>query len=225
VRDNGGVPHDPHDDSTDPLTSTAHEELVDARRTPGDADRDSAESSRNEADPAESGADDGAEREVAEIASEQQVRVRRTPRYGRFMVLGGAVLGIASFIVTYSFPQGSGYDRNTVFGFVLVASVAVGVGLGAAAAILAAAATRRTERTVMADRIDVREPDAPSESSELPDLGELPAQSEHDTAAAGAGEPAAGTVGDNAATGTESTDGAERADGTERTDGDEKLPR
>jgi len=224
VRDNGGVPHDPHDDSTDPLTSTAHEELVDARRTPGDDDRDSAESSRNEADPAESGADDGAEREVAEIASEQQVRVRRTPRYGRFMVLGGAVLGIASFIVTYSFPQGSGYDRNTVFGFVLVASVAVGVGLGAAAAILAAAATRRTERTVMADRIDVREPDAPSESSELPDLGELPAQSEHDTAAAGAGEPAAGTVGDNAATGAERADGAERA-GTERTDGDEKLPR
>ena len=86
---------------------------------------------------------------------------------------------VGAFIATYSFPQGTGYDRNTVFGFVLLASVAVGVGLGALAAIIASAATKRTERTVLADRIDVRAADAPAESSDLPDLGELPAEAEH----------------------------------------------
>jgi hypothetical protein len=96
------------------------------------------------------------------------------------MILGGAIFAVAAFIATYSFPQGSGYDRNTVFGFVLLAAVAVGVGLGALAAIIASAATKHTERTVMADRIDVRMTDARPESSELPDLGELPAEAEHD---------------------------------------------
>jgi hypothetical protein len=119
-------------------------------------------------------------REETVVESEHTVRVRRTPRYGRFMILGGAIFAVAAFIATYSFPQGSGYDRNTVFGFVLLAAVAVGVGLGALAAIIASAATKHTERTVMADRIDVRMTDARPESSELPDLGELPAEAEHD---------------------------------------------
>jgi hypothetical protein len=96
------------------------------------------------------------------------------------MILGGAIFAVAAFIATYSFPQGSGYDRNTVFGFVLLAAVAVGVGLGALAAIIASAATKHTERTVMADRIDVRTTDARPESSELPDLGELPAEADRD---------------------------------------------
>ncbi len=112
--------------------------------------------------------------EEAIVESEHEVRVRRTPRYGRFMILGGVLFAVASFILTYSFPQGSGYDRNTVFGFVLLASVAVGVGLGALAAIIAAAATRRTERTVLADRIGVRR--AATGDRDLTDLGEIAAR-------------------------------------------------
>ena len=122
----------------------------------------------------------GPVREEAVVASEHEVRVRRTPRYGRFMVLGGAVFAVAAFIATYSFPQGEGYDRNTVFGFVLLGAVAVGVGLGAIAAIVASAVTKHTERTVVADRIDVRTTDASDDTPELPDLGELSAEAEHD---------------------------------------------
>jgi len=118
-------------------------------------------------------------REEAIVASEHEVRVRRTPRYGRFMVLGGAVFAVAAFIATYSLPQGQGYDRNTVFGFVLLGAVAIGVGLGAIAAIIASAATKHTERTVVADRIDVRTTAAPDEE-DLHDLGELPAEAEPD---------------------------------------------
>ena len=129
--------------------------------------------------------------EEAVVASEYEVRVRRTPRYGRFMVLGGAVFAIAAFIATYSFPQGEGYDRNTVFGFVLLGAVAVGVGLGAIAAIIASAVTKHTERTVVADRIDVRTTDASDDTPELPDLGELPAEAEHDENAVSRQEQAA----------------------------------
>ncbi|QDZ15230.1 hypothetical protein [Humibacter ginsenosidimutans] len=173
------MPHESHDtDQTTPVTSTPdHEQLVDAGGSV-DADGHAAHE----------------ERETAAVASEQQVRVRRTPRYGRFMILGGVIFAIAAFIATYSLPQGQGYDRNTVFGFVLLTAVAVGVGLGALAAIIASAATKHTERTVVADRIDVKvEPAADDEERAL-DLGELPSEVEQ---GADAGEQA-GDVADGA---------------------------
>lgn len=103
---------------------------------------------------------------VAETVTSQSVRVRRTPRYARFMLVGALVCVVAAFIVTYSFPQGAGYDRNTVFGFMLLVGIAVGVVLGAVAALIADRIARRRARTLTADRIDVRaaQADAPSTS-------------------------------------------------------------
>ncbi|WP_243062087.1 hypothetical protein [Humibacter sp. RRB41] len=173
------MPRESHDDDlTAPAEVTAREELVEAQ------DAGLQDASAPAAAEADSGAGDEASvgepiREEVAVESEHEVRVRRTPRYGRFMILGGVVFAVASFIVTYSLPQGTGYDRNTVFGFVLVGSVAVGVGLGALAAIIAAAATKHTERTVLADRIDVRQVDVGTSADELPDLGELPAKTDN----------------------------------------------
>jgi hypothetical protein len=178
------VPRESHDnDLNAPAEATAGEELVEAQNTDASA-----------AAEADSGAGDEASagepiREEVAVESEHQVRVRRTPRYGRFMILGGVVFGVASFIVTYSLPQGTGYDRNTVFGFVLVGSVAVGVGLGALAAIIAAAATKHTERTVLADRIDVRQVDVEASADQLPDLGELPAEADNGETSDAAASP------------------------------------
>jgi hypothetical protein len=166
------VPHENPDDHVTPPADPAHEELVAASNSSHDAVEDRA------------GASGAPAREEAVVESEHRVRVRRTPRYGRFMLLGGAVFAVAAFIATYSFPQGAGYDRNTVFGFVLLGAVAVGVGLGALAAIIASAATRHTERTVVADRIDVRASDVTDTSGGLPDLGELPAEAEAEHAKA-----------------------------------------
>jgi H+/Cl- antiporter ClcA len=100
----------------------------------------------------------------SETVTSETVRVRRTPRYARFMLVGALVCVVAAFIVTYSFPQGAGYDRNTVFGFMLLVAIAVGVALGALAALIADRIARKQARTVTADRIDVRTPpaDAPS---------------------------------------------------------------
>lgn len=200
MRDNGGVPRDtsrtPDDDATARDDAASGSATADgAAQRPESAPADGAMHvgtaggpsheelvASSGAEPAPGDQSTGTEpiREEAAVESEHQVRVRRTPRYGRFMVVGGAVFALGAFIATYSLPQGEGYDRNTVFGFVLLAAVAVGVGLGAVAAIIAAAATKRTERTVLADRIDVRTTDAGSNASELPDLGELPAEAEHE---------------------------------------------
>ncbi|NNC12228.1 hypothetical protein HII28_10105 [Planctomonas sp. JC2975] len=178
------MPHDPLNDagrtpfagdSADAATGAggdaAHEQIVPSDRDGSDRSGASASDGRDE------GSDREPIREEAVVESEQRVRVRRTPRYGRFMILGGAVFAVAAFIVTYSLPQGAGYDRNTVFGFVLLAAVAVGVGLGALAAIIASAATKHTERTVIADHIDVRQPVADN-TVDLPDLGELPSEAD-----------------------------------------------
>jgi hypothetical protein len=179
--ENGCVPRDSRRNSDDDVTTTSadapREDVVTPRQNGADLE------------PVETPGDVPIGGEAA-VESEHRVRVRRTPRYGRFMILGGAFFAVGAFIATYSFPQGTGYDRNTVFGFVLLASVAVGVGLGALAAIIASAATKRTERTVLADRIDVRAADAPAESSDLPDLGELPAEAEHGEPGEDGGEQA-----------------------------------
>jgi len=116
---------------------------------------------------ADSSVDDSsaAQDAAAETITPQTVRVRRTPRYTRFMLVGALVCVIAAFILTYSFPQGAGYDRNTVFGFMLLVAIAVGVTLGSLAALIADRIARRRSRTVVADRIDVRtaRADAPSD--------------------------------------------------------------
>jgi hypothetical protein len=92
---------------------------------------------------------------AAEKVSIQTVRVRRTPRYARFALVGALVCIAAAFILTYSFPQGAGYDRNTVFGFMIIVAVTVGVALGCIAALIAERVTSRRAHTVAADRIDV----------------------------------------------------------------------
>jgi hypothetical protein len=93
-----------------------------------------------------------------ETVIEEQVRVRRMPKVGRWMALGGAVFGIAAAVVTYSVPYDpdtAGYDRNVVFGFVLLFALAFGVGIGGLAAALAERWTRGA-RLVAAEHIVTR---------------------------------------------------------------------
>lgn len=91
-----------------------------------------------------------------EEVTEQQVVVRRTPRYLTFILLGAIVFGVAAAVVTYAMPydpETSGYDRNVVFGFVLVFAVAVGVAIGVVAALIAERATRRSAVTMTAEHV------------------------------------------------------------------------
>ena len=95
-----------------------------------------------------------------ETVTPAEVRVRRSPRYFRFMVTGAVVFAVVALVLTFAFPENPTYDRGSVFGFLLAIGVAVGVAVGAVVALLVDRATGRRARTVQADRIDVRIPES-----------------------------------------------------------------
>jgi uncharacterized membrane protein len=105
--------------------------------------------------------------EETETVTPAEVRVRRSPRYFRFMVTGAVLFAIVALILTFSFPENPTYDRGSVFGFLLAIGVTVGVALGAVVALVLDRTTARRARSVQADRIDVRS--APAERGDTSD--------------------------------------------------------
>ncbi|WP_374009388.1 hypothetical protein [Leifsonia sp. LS-T14] len=97
--------------------------------------------------------------QLEETVTPSEVRVRRSPRYFRFMVTGAVIFAIVALVLTYSFPENPTYDRGSVFGFLLAIGVIVGVALGAVVALVLDRVTSRRARSVQADRIDVRLPE------------------------------------------------------------------
>ncbi|MGN7797482.1 hypothetical protein [Leifsonia sp. 22587] len=94
--------------------------------------------------------------EVEETVIPAEVRVRRSPRYFRFMITGAVLFAIVALILTFAFPENPTYDRGSVFGFLLAICVTVGVAVGAVVALILDRTTARRARSVQADRIDVR---------------------------------------------------------------------
>ncbi len=88
--------------------------------------------------------------------TEDSVTVRRSPRYFRFMLAGAIVFAVVALILTFAFPANPTYDRAQVFGFLLLAGVAVGVAVGSLVALMLDRATSKRAKTVRADRLDVR---------------------------------------------------------------------
>lgn len=88
-----------------------------------------------------------------------EARVRRVPKYGVFLVLGGALGIIAALILTYAFdgsaePSDIGvtYSRGQVFGFLTLYCVAIGVAVGAVVALILDKVVGRKTRTVTVER-------------------------------------------------------------------------
>ncbi|MGX5697006.1 hypothetical protein ACWKWP_12470 [Agromyces soli] len=92
--------------------------------------------------------------------SQREVVVRRSPRYGAFMLLGAVVGAIVAFVLSYAFAPSEAqiaervaedftYDQGQVFGFLLIGGVAIGGALGALVALLVdRAMSRRATRAV-----------------------------------------------------------------------------
>ncbi|MWB97286.1 hypothetical protein GB864_01730 [Agromyces sp. MMS17-SY077] len=84
------------------------------------------------------------EPELVESEESDTVVVRHAPRYGRFLALGAAVGVILALVLTFSFPENDEYSQGQVFGFLLLACVAIaGAAGGLAAILLDRAATKR----------------------------------------------------------------------------------
>jgi hypothetical protein len=94
---------------------------------------------------------DAAQPVVEETVARERLEVRRAPKYFNFMLVFAVLAGIAVTIITFSMPydpETANYDRNTVFGFALLISVAFGFALGAVVALIAERVTRRSARVV-----------------------------------------------------------------------------
>ena len=95
--------------------------------------------------------------------------LHRAPRYTNFMILG-AILGVLSaLILTVIFPENAEFSQAQVFGFLLLAGVASGVGLGCLLALLLDRIVGRRSTTVVADRLsrsESRAAEAPENASD-----------------------------------------------------------
>jgi uncharacterized membrane protein len=106
-----------------------------------------------------------------ETVTPAEVRVRRSPRYFRFMITGAVLFAIIALILTFAFPENPTYDRGSVFGFLLAICATIGVAVGAVVALLVDRATARRARSVQADRIDVRIPEPARREGSKPEPG------------------------------------------------------
>lgn len=85
-------------------------------------------------------------------------RVRRSPRYAVFLVLGAALGVLTAMILTFAFfderkqaANGAVYTAGQVFGFLALVGIAAGLLVGGLVAILLDRTVGRRTRTVVVD--------------------------------------------------------------------------
>ena len=105
----------------------------------------------------------------AETTVETAVSIRRVPKYPRFIILGGGLGAIVTFILTASFPSDPTIGFGALFGYFLIFGVPVGIVLGGLLAIGLDLAWRRRAREAVAAHTTV---DALPYEGELLDDGD-----------------------------------------------------
>lgn len=84
--------------------------------------------------------------------ADAEVRVRRAPRFGAFMVVGGGLAALATLIVTGLFPSDPSVGFVALFAYFCLFTVPAGVVVGAVIALLLDRRSSRRARTVTAVR-------------------------------------------------------------------------
>ena len=100
--------------------------------------------------------------EPAESVEPAQVTLRRAPRFGAFIVVGGLLGAIATLVLTSLFEPDPAVGFTASFAYFLLFGVPAGLALGAVVALVADAVSRRRARTATAERGTVGEPDQES---------------------------------------------------------------
>ena len=88
-----------------------------------------------------------------------EARIRRAPRIGRFLFLGGAVGLIGTLILTGLYPADPNVGFPALFGYFALFGVPIGVALGALLALFLDRISLRRTRTVTVEHERV-EPEA-----------------------------------------------------------------
>jgi hypothetical protein len=106
------------------------------------------------------------------------VRIRRAPKFSVFLILGGGIGAIVTFILTALYPVDPNVGFGALFGYFALYGVTGGVLLGALVAIIL---DRRADRRAQAGTVVVETTEAP-ESTEESDFGAPTADSSGDVA-------------------------------------------
>lgn len=87
-------------------------------------------------------------REPALVSSVESgdVRIRRAPKYGPFLIIGGGVGAIVTFILTMSFPVDPNVGFGALFGYFSLFGIPAGVAVGALVALALDRASIRRSR-------------------------------------------------------------------------------
>jgi uncharacterized protein YcfJ len=99
------------------------------------------------------------------LLTEATVTVRRSPRYFNFMIVGAVLGAVLALILTYAFPANPVFGRAQVFGFLLLAGIAVGVAVGSLVALALGRLASRAATTVVADRLGGHSAEGKAQSS------------------------------------------------------------
>ena len=116
-----------------------------------------------------------------DAANESEVRIRRAPKYPAFIIVGGGIGAIVTFILTASFPVDPKVGFGALFGYFALYGVTAGVLIGALLALLFDRIGSRRSRpatvvTTLADDGDpevyvVDEPSAQTREAQTPEAG------------------------------------------------------
>lgn len=102
-----------------------------------------------------------------------EVRIRRAPRYSIFLILGGGLGAIVTFVLTALFPVDPAVGFGALFGYFAIYGVPAGVLVGAFVAIVLDRVSSRRSKSVVVEHTTV-DPlpvdDEPAEDESAPDL-------------------------------------------------------
>lgn len=94
------------------------------------------------------------------------VRVRRSPKYFTFIVIGGALGIVTAMILTFSFPKNEDFSQGQIFGFLALVCVVVGIAIFGSLAILLDRLVGRKEHVIDADKLYVHPVEEPQDLHE-----------------------------------------------------------
>lgn len=93
--------------------------------------------------------------EAAPVVETYETTVRRAPKLGVFLVLGGALGALVTLILTSLFEPDPAYGFAASYGYFLVYGVPIGVALGAVVGLILDRRSRKRTRTVVVEHESV----------------------------------------------------------------------
>lgn len=106
----------------------------------------------------------------------RQVRVRRSPKIGVFLLLGAALGAIAAIIAVNATPADATMPKGQAIGFLILILAPLGALLGGVVALVLDRVSERRARVVDAERTGTERPQEAQEPAPEPDAVQQPTE-------------------------------------------------